>query len=161
MFAPCNMGFYWKLRKRRYDQAEPRTYHQRWSLTLLWMLLWFNDPFAAAAVYTGWAKFFAALFIASASVFVALILLFWLCFLSDLRFMQHRWEEVSRGFCYWVPKARRKDVQVFAAPKIHNNLQSKCNSSLLSRKSGDRRWCFGSRTCKRKCCSSLCAENKG
>lgn len=57
-------------------------------------------------MYTNWAKVFSAVFILSASIFVFLILLFWLCFLSDLRFMQQNGEGSAgrRGICYWIPK---------------------------------------------------------
>lgn len=57
-------------------------------------------------MYTDWAKVFSAVFILSASIFVFLILLFWLCFLSDLRFMQNG-EAPGRGICYWIPKVTR------------------------------------------------------
>lgn len=57
-------------------------------------------------MYTDWAKVFSAVFILSASIFVFLILLFWLCFLADLRFMQNGDGDTRRGVCYWVPKVR-------------------------------------------------------
>lgn len=106
MFCPCGLGFMSALRRQRKDNGQKRTYHQKWTAQLLWGLLWFDDPFIALTVYTNWAKFFSAVFILSASIFVFLILLFWLCFLSDLRFMQSGDGNGRRGICYWIPKVR-------------------------------------------------------
>lgn len=104
MYCPCGIGFLSALWKRYRETGQHRTYHQRWTASLLWALVWFNDPFIAATVYTNWSKFFSAVFILSASIFVFLILLFWLCLLSDVRFMQRNADDIRRGLCYWVPK---------------------------------------------------------
>lgn len=106
MFTPNGVGYLSLLRRRHKDTGEERSYQQKWTAVLLWALLWFDDPFVALTVYTDYAKFFSALFIVSSAVFVVLILLFWLCFLSDLRFMQHRREEIEHGLWYWAPKVR-------------------------------------------------------
>lgn len=104
MYCPCGIGFLSALQKRYRDTGHRRTYHQRWTAVLLWGLVWFNDPFIALTVYTNWAKFFSAVFILSASIFVYFILLFWLCLLTDVRYMQRGIDDVHRGICYWVPK---------------------------------------------------------
>ncbi|CAN0554403.1 unnamed protein product, partial [Laminaria digitata] len=87
MFCPCGVGFLSALKRRRKDTGQGRTHHQAWTVKLLWALVFFDDPFVAATVYSGSlaSKIFSAVFILSASMFVFLILLFWLCFLSDLR----------------------------------------------------------------------------
>ncbi|CAN0279858.1 unnamed protein product, partial [Scytosiphon promiscuus] len=109
MFCPCGLGFMSALKRQRRDTGvTKKTFHQRWTSVLLWALVWFDDPFLAATVYTDWAKVFSAVFILSASIFVFLILLFWLCFMSDLRFMTQQPDgssaPVRRGVCYWIPK---------------------------------------------------------
>ncbi|CAN0467435.1 unnamed protein product, partial [Hapterophycus canaliculatus] len=109
MFCPCGLGFMSALRRQRRDTGvAKKTFHQRWTSVLLWALVWFDEPFLAATVYTDWAKVFSAVFILSASIFVFLILLFWLCLLSDLRFMKQQPDGssaiVRRGICYWIPK---------------------------------------------------------
>lgn len=104
MFCPFGVGFMSALERQRRDTGVGRTFHQRWTVVLLWALVWFDDPFVAATVYTSWAKVFSALFILSVSTFVFLILLFWLCFLADLRVTRHADRGAHRGLCYWVPK---------------------------------------------------------
>lgn len=110
MFCPCGVGFRSALKRQRKDTGRPRSYHQRWISVLLWALLWFDDPLVAVTVYTDFAPVTSAVFILSASIFVFLILLYWLCFLSDLRFMREGESMLSvrRGICcYWLPKVRR------------------------------------------------------
>ncbi|CAM9791664.1 unnamed protein product [Ectocarpus sp. 12 AP-2014] len=104
MFCPCGVGFMSAVKRHRKDTGLAKTFHQKWTKALLWALVWFNDPFVWGTVYTGWAKVFSAVFILSASIFVFLILLFWLCFLSDLRCMRSEVWNVDRGMCYWIPK---------------------------------------------------------
>lgn len=104
MFFPCGLGFLSALRHRYSDTGQSRSYEQKWTVVLLWGLVFFNDPFVGLTVYTNSAKFFSAIFILSSSTFVFLILLFWLCLLSDVRFMQRSPDEVRRGSWYWVPK---------------------------------------------------------
>lgn len=106
MFCPCGVGFLSALKRKRRDTGQERTYHQAWTAVLLWGLLLFDDPFVGVTVYTDAAKAFSAFFILSASIFVFLILLFWMCFLSDLGFMKHGEGNVHRGVCYWIPKVR-------------------------------------------------------
>lgn len=104
MFCPCGVGFMSALKRHRKDTGLAKTFHQKWTKALLWALVWFDDPFVWGTVYSDWAKVFSAAFILSASIFVFLILLFWLCFLSDLRCMQSEVWNVDRGLCYWIPK---------------------------------------------------------
>lgn len=109
MFCPCGVGFRSALKRQRKDTGRPRSYHQRWSSVLLWALFWFDDPLVAVTVYTDIAPVTSAVFILSAFIFVFLILLYWLCFLSDLRFMREGESMLSvrRGICcYWLPKVR-------------------------------------------------------
>lgn len=114
MFCPCGVGFRSALKRQRKDTGRPRSYHQRWTSVLLWALFWFDDPLVAVTVYTDFAPVASAVFILSASIFVFLILLYWLCFLSDLRFMREGESllSVRRGLCcYWLPKVRGRGVQ--------------------------------------------------
>lgn len=106
MFCPFGVGFMSAVARQRRDTGVGKTFHQKWTAVLLWALVWFDDPFVAATVYTDWAKFFSAVFILSASVFVFLMLLFWLCFLTDVRVTRTADRRAHRGLFYWVPKVR-------------------------------------------------------
>lgn len=50
MFCPCGVGFMSALKRQRKDTGVGRTFHQKWTATLLWALLWFDDPFVGATV---------------------------------------------------------------------------------------------------------------
>lgn len=61
------------------------SFEQRWITALLIALLFFNDPFFAAQLYSPHPDSIAILYIFFTSTFVGMILIFWLCVLDEMR----------------------------------------------------------------------------
>jgi hypothetical protein len=61
------------------------SFEQRWITSLLVGLLFFNDPFFAAQLYSPHPDSMAILYIFFTSTFVGMILIFWLCVLDEMR----------------------------------------------------------------------------
>jgi len=61
------------------------SFEQTWVLTLLIALIFFNDPFFAAQLYTKHADSMAILYIFFTASFIGIVLVFWLCVLDEMR----------------------------------------------------------------------------
>ncbi|CAE7463377.1 TMEM181, partial [Symbiodinium microadriaticum] len=61
------------------------SFEQTWVLTLLVGLIFFNDPFFAAQLYTHKSDSMAILYIFFTTAFLGIVLLFWLCVLDEMR----------------------------------------------------------------------------
>ncbi len=61
------------------------SFEQKWILTLLASLLFFNDPFFSAQLYSAHPSSLAILYIFFTTSFLSLVLIFWLCVLDEMR----------------------------------------------------------------------------
>ncbi|KAG5178203.1 Wnt-binding factor required for Wnt secretion-domain-containing protein [Tribonema minus] len=105
-------GYYMKLRTTR---RSTWSFQQKWTLTLLIGLFWFNDPFFAARVYSegGTQLGFTAFYMLCVLAFMSMLLLWWLCVFSDMVLIGAREGAGGgqgsalqlHGRCYWAPKA--------------------------------------------------------
>jgi hypothetical protein len=95
-------GYAWRL---AVVPRRSRSFEQRWTLALLISLVFFNDPFFAAAANRGGdvAAACTAWYVLVIGAFLFLLLLHWLCLFHDVRLMGMG-EEPKRGACYWGPK---------------------------------------------------------
>lgn len=96
------------------------SFEQTWVLGLLLSLLFFNDPLFAAQLYTEYSDSFAILYIFFTCTFAAILLLFWLSVLDEMRVSAVTPQSLPSILSHvssWKGDTRRQ-WQLFYVPKL-------------------------------------------
>jgi len=93
--------YMWALSK---TAPKYRSYEQYWLAVLLFLLLFFNDPLFVLEIFTP-GPFWSGLYVVTMTLYLAALLLFWLCVLDIVRSKAY-WQEEARklGWQFYLPK---------------------------------------------------------